>query len=74
MNEAQTDVVPEDTNLAYPRAYRSSTLLEIVAEAPAMLAFRCLGGDARHNIPDFQDDIPQLGGRLLEMFFDKSFW
>lgn len=52
MDEPQPNVIPENSNLAYPGTDRSSPLLEIVAKTPAMLALGCIWGNTRHDISD----------------------
>jgi len=65
VNEAQADVIPVNADLAYPRADWSSALLIIIAKTPAVLAFGCLRGNARHNVPDLQHDISQVRRYIL---------
>ncbi len=65
MDETKADVVPVYANLAYTRADGSAAFLEIVAEAPAVLAFGRLRGNTGHDIPDFQHNIPELRGYIL---------
>ena len=69
VDEPQADVVAEDANLADAGAHRATPLLVIIAESAAMLALGGLWSHAGDNVPDLQDDIPELRRYVLKMFF-----
>src|SRR4030067_1162003 len=66
-------MVTKDANLAYPRADRSTALLVIVTESPAVLGFGCVWGNTCYNIPDLEDNIAQPRLYKLQVLFNCLF-